>query len=197
MSWVASRPPPSISPSLGARWRPAGFAARLNLRRILSSSVVGCCLAGFLTIVWFHHIDILIPKSACGLSSPAAAAMLFAKAAAHSFFYGTISNTVGIIGRRMLGGDSALDAYASWRGKIVEVTKRQQMFWMTWQLLAFGVMKPEHAVPMNAFGGFLWNTFMSWVASRPPPSISPSPDAYLAPSPPSPAFAAEAAPTAT
>mmetsp|Transcript_14613 Transcript_14613/g.33714 ORF Transcript_14613/g.33714 Transcript_14613/m.33714 type:complete len:357 (+) Transcript_14613:184-1254(+) len=140
------------------------FLDECDFKRVASACAVGCFLAGFLTVIWFHYVDIIIPRSTVGFHSTQAALALVIKSVMHSFLYGTISNTIGIVGRRLLRGDCLRDAVRFWSKRIIAVTKRQQVFWISWQLVEFGVMDPKFMVPMNAFGAFLWNTFMSWVS---------------------------------
>mmetsp|Transcript_38037 Transcript_38037/g.93489 ORF Transcript_38037/g.93489 Transcript_38037/m.93489 type:complete len:318 (-) Transcript_38037:522-1475(-) len=149
----------------------------LDVWRLLSAGIVGCFLAGFGTIIWFHYFNILFPPESVGLQSTEGICMLLAKTLIHSFAWGTISNSLGIVLRRIASGDSLYQACVFWRDRILGVTLRNFYFWPLWQLVAFSLVPGAYLVPLNTFGAFLWNSFLSWMSSHTPrkPVIRSSP----------------------
>lgn len=78
----------------------------------------------------------------------------------------TFGNTLGIVLRRMMAGDTPTEAFAAWESSIFPVTLLEFKFWPIWQSVNFLWVKPEHRVLFCAVGSFLWNGYLSFVGGK-------------------------------
>ena len=78
----------------------------------------------------------------------------------------TVGNTLGIVLRRMMAGDSVAEAIAAWESAIVGVTILEFKFWPIWQSINFLWVPPGQRVLFCALGSFLWNGYLSFIGGK-------------------------------
>jgi hypothetical protein len=114
---------------------------------------------------WLYFLDRLIPERAVGIFSIGEACRLIGKGFIDSFVWGVLSNSVGIIGRRILEGDTYAQAAKIWYGKIINVTLLDFQFWPLWSVINFEFLPKKLQVSFTALGAIVWNVYISLVAN--------------------------------
>lgn len=135
---------------------------KLDLKRSMWAGLIGCLVNSFGFGIFLHYIEALIPSETVGLlGGSKMAANLFVKTILDSFVWGTISNSLSILLRRLSAGDSLLQAFHVWKGLIMEVFGSEFKFWPYWQGACYSMIPVESRVQWVALGAFLWNTYLS------------------------------------
>ncbi len=114
---------------------------------------------------WLYFLDRLIPERVVGIFSIGEACRLVGKGFIDSFVWGVLSNSVGIIGRRILEGDTYEQAAKIWYGKIINVTLLDFQFWPLWSVINFEFVPKPLQVSFTALGAIVWNVYISLVAN--------------------------------
>lgn len=133
--------------------------------RSARASLLGMFVNGVGYSVWLYFLDKLIPERDVGLHSPSYAGRLISKGVLDSYVWGILSNSVGILGRRMLEGDRKSEAIRVWHGKIITVTIMDFQFWPMWSIVNFQVVPKKLQVSFTALGAIIWNIYMALVAN--------------------------------
>lgn len=136
-----------------------------QLGRSARASLLGMFLNGVGYSVWLYFLDKLIPQDDVGLHNVTYAFRLISKGCVDSYVWGILSNSVGIIGRRMLEGDRRSSAVRIWHSKIVAVTLMDFRFWPMWAIINFQVVPKKLQVAFVALGAIIWNIYMALVAN--------------------------------
>lgn len=137
----------------------------LALGRAMRASLLGLFINGVGYSVWLYFLDKLIPERIVGISSVSSAVLLVGKGCVDSLIWGILSNSVGIIGRRMLEGDTSTEAIHVWHGKILHVTIVDFQFWPMWSVINFQLVPKPLQVSFTAAGAIIWNVYMSLVSN--------------------------------
>jgi hypothetical protein len=101
----------------------------LNHLRAVRSGMLGIFINGFGYYAWVHALNIIIPQRDVDRYTLHAFGLLIGKSLLDSCLWGTTSNTLGILGRRLLEGDSMQHAIDVWADKILLVTAWELRFW--------------------------------------------------------------------
>ena len=136
-----------------------------QLGRSARASLLGMFVNGVGYSVWLYFLDKLIPQGDVGLHNVTFAFRLISKGCVDSYVWGILSNSVGIIGRRMLEGDRRSSAMRVWNSKIVNVTLMDFKFWPMWAIINFQVVPKKLQVAFVALGAIIWNIYMALVAN--------------------------------
>jgi len=161
-----------------------GSALRVDAWRSLSASMIGVLCNAIGLTVWLHFLNTCLPASACGLSR-GKLPLLVIKTMTHAFVWGTLSNSLSLVLRRMLAGDSPNKSVAFWNSKIIQVTRSNMAFWPVWMLLNFALVPQAMQVRVTAVGAFCFNIFMSYVSAQKiahpatPPEAAPASPSFL------------------
>ncbi len=150
-----------------------GKPVKLNYGEATRTGCLGIFLNGIGSTIWMHELNLVIPDHAVDGSSYTDIGHLMVKALLDSLLWGTISNTLGIIGRRLLEGDSPHHAWMVWVDKILVVTASELWFWPFWSAFNFYVVPKPLRVLFNSFGAFVWNCYLSYVAISEPVDSAP------------------------
>lgn len=133
--------------------RGASATSHIDILRAARTGLLGICINGIGYWAWVLALNRFIPQHdvdgdrlrACGLSEGCLWAcslaltclhihpsveLLACKALLDSCVWGTASNSAGIVGRRLLDGDSARQALAFWADKILTITAWELRFWV-------------------------------------------------------------------
>lgn len=137
----------------------------LDVRRVLSATAVGIVCNAFGLAVWLHYLGELFPVETINVNSVEGWTHLVEKSLMHSWVWGTLGNTIALVGRRLLAGDSWDDSVKLWSDKIFPVTQKQLFFWPAWQAMNFALVPTPMQAQVTGAGSFFFNVFMSWVAS--------------------------------
>jgi len=133
--------------------------------RSARASLLGMFVNGVGYSVWLYFLDKLIPQHDVGLHNVSFAMTLIAKGCVDSYIWGILSNSVGIVGRRMLEGDTQSEALRVWNSKIVSVTIMDFQFWPLWAIINFQVIPKKLQVSFVALGAIIWNVYISLVSN--------------------------------
>jgi len=136
-----------------------------DFRRMASAAFVGIVVNAVGFSFWLHYLDLHIPAELVSLDTPTGLPSLATKALLDSFVWGTTSNSIGLVGRRLLAGDSAERAVDLWNKNILEITRSEFAFWPLWQAVNFCLVPTEWQVAFTSLGAFTWNTFLSLKAA--------------------------------
>lgn len=141
-------------------------ARNLDGRRVVAAGAIGGALQGFGTTSWLWHLNLAIPRSVIGFDSLPQLTMLAGKVILDSAVWGTSINTLNVLARRIAAGDSVVQAYHTWRDKILGITRSEFKFWPAFGAVVYTCV-PE-AQQVNAFGvgGFIWSVYLSYAASH-------------------------------
>ena len=133
--------------------RGASATSHIEILRAARTGLLGICINGVGYWAWVLALNRFIPQHdvdgdrlrACGLSEgclwacslaltclhiQTSVELLACKALLDSCVWGTASNSAGIVGRRLLDGDSARQALAFWADKILTITAWELRFWV-------------------------------------------------------------------
>ena len=150
-----------------------GKQVKLNYGEAMRTGLLGIFLNGIGSTLWMHELNLVIPDHAVDGSSYTDLGHLMIKALLDSLLWGTVSNTLGIIGRRLLEGDSPRHAAAVWVDKILGVTASELWFWPFWSAFNFYLVPKPLRVLFNSLGAFVWNCYLSYVAISEPVDSTP------------------------
>jgi len=141
-------------------------ARNLDGRRVVAAGAIGGALQGFGTTGWLWNLNLAIPRSVIGFDGLHQLSMLAGKVLLDSALWGTIINTLNVLARRVAAGDSVVQAYHTWRDKILEISRAEFKFWPAFGSIVYTCV-PE-AQQVNAFGvgGFIWSVYLSYAASH-------------------------------
>jgi hypothetical protein len=150
-----------------------GKQVKMNFGQATRTGCLGIFLNGIGSTLWMHELNLVIPDHAVDGSSYTDIGHLMIKALLDSLLWGTISNTLGIIGRRLLEGDSLRHVRVFWVDNILSVTASELWFWPFWSAFNFYVVPKSFRVLFNSLGAFVWNCYLSYVAISEPVDSAP------------------------
>mmetsp|Transcript_28660 Transcript_28660/g.55934 ORF Transcript_28660/g.55934 Transcript_28660/m.55934 type:complete len:386 (-) Transcript_28660:346-1503(-) len=145
-----------------------GFPFHFDAWRSASASFTGILCNAIGLTVWLHFLNTCLPHSCVGLKGTKLG-LLVAKTMTHAFVWGTLSNSISLVLRRILAGDSAMKSVEFWNSKILSVTKTNFAFWPAWMLINFALVPQQYHVRFTAVGAFCFNIFMSYISSQKTP----------------------------
>eukprot|EP00802_Teleaulax_amphioxeia_P013473 Tamp_13524.p1 GENE.Tamp_13524~~Tamp_13524.p1 ORF type:complete len:402 (-),score=81.95 Tamp_13524:113-1318(-) len=140
--------------------------SKLDRRRILAAGLIGGVLQGFGTTAWLWHLNHAIPRSMVGFDNLSQGAWLLAKVLFDSAAWGTVINTLNVGARRVAAGDSVIQAYSTWKDKIVSITKSEYKFWPAFGAVIYTCVPEAQQVNGFGFGGLIWSIYLSYAANH-------------------------------
>ena len=142
--------------------------SKLDFRRMISAGCIGGLLNGVGFVFWLHYVEAVFPLPPSGGNGLTIVrlAQLFAKACLDTMVWGTISNCIGLILRRIAAGDSTKEAARLWSQRYTEVFMTGYKFWPCWQSITYSVVPSDSRVYFVAVGAFFWNTYLSLQSSH-------------------------------
>lgn len=148
----------------------------VNFARAARCGALGIFINGLGYYAWLHALNKTIPQKEVERYSWHAFGFLVGKSLLDSCLWGTTSNSVGIVGRRMLEGDSLAHAVNIWADNILSVTAWELRFWPLWSACEFYLVATTFQVVFASFGALLWNIYLSYTALHDPldPALGPT-----------------------
>ena len=141
-------------------------AKNIDGRRVVAAGAIGGALQGFGTTGWLWNLNLAIPRSMIGFDSLQQLGMLGGKVLIDSAMWGTVINTLNVLARRIAAGDSVIQAYHTWRDKIVSITKSEFKFWPAFGSVVYTCVPEVQQVNAFGVGGFIWSVYLSYAASH-------------------------------
>ncbi|KAJ1476379.1 hypothetical protein T484DRAFT_1750634 [Baffinella frigidus] len=176
----------------GAKFRPGdlfnekeyfgfGESHSVDFKQSAKVGMIGAAVTGLGTNFWLHGLHHLFPANTVGVGSPEKLLHLAEKVVFDSAVWGTISNSLGMGLRGIVGGKSKEEVYKLWNQNIIQVMKSEMTFWPLWGAMTFSMIPPTLHVESFALGNVFWQLYLSTICRATATAPVPTPVAALTP----------------